>query len=68
MLLPLTLLASGCATKQENWLPEQVAPPAIPELPAEAKQPPAPPWCFPTCSSGLTRERESWQEHMTQAE
>lgn len=64
MLLVLTLLVSGCAGKQENWLPEQAAPPAIPELPSEARQPPAPQWCSPNCSSGLTRERESWQERM----
>jgi len=68
MLLSLTLLVSGCASKQENWLPDQTAPPAIPSLPSEARQPPAPPWCSPTCSSGLTKERESWQGLMTQPE
>jgi hypothetical protein len=64
----LMLLATGCATKQENWLPAQVAPPAIPALPSEAKQPPAPQWCSPTCSSALTKERENWQKLMTPPE
>ncbi|EPM86752.1 hypothetical protein A260_15578 [Pseudomonas syringae pv. actinidiae ICMP 19068] len=41
---------------------------AAPELPNEARQPPAPPWCSPTCSAGLTRERENWQRLMTNPE
>jgi energy-converting hydrogenase Eha subunit F len=65
MLSLLMLLATGCTTQPTNWLPEQVAPPAIPALPNEARQPPAPPWCSPTCSSGLTSERGSWQKLMT---
>ncbi|QJD55078.1 putative phosphodiesterase [Pseudomonas phage MR15] len=68
MLLSLTLLATGCASKLESWQPRQVVCPAIPELPNEARQPPAPPWCSPTCSAGLTRERESWQRLMTNPE
>jgi hypothetical protein len=67
-LLPLILLASACTTQPEPWQAEQVAPPAIPQLPNEARQPPAPQWCFQTCSSGLTSERESWQKRMTQLE
>ncbi|AHG41147.1 hypothetical protein N018_13405 [Pseudomonas syringae CC1557] len=68
MLLSLTLLATGCASKPESWQPPQVAPPVIPELPSEARQPPAPQWCSPTCSAGLTRERENWQRLMTSPE
>lgn len=55
-----------CGPKPQNFLPDQAAPPAIPQLPNEARQPPAPQWCSPTCSCGLTRERESWQGLMTQ--
>jgi predicted nucleic acid-binding Zn ribbon protein len=67
-LLVLILLASACTTQPEPWQAEQVAPPAIPPLPNEARQPPAPQWCSQTCSSGLTSERESWQKLMTQPE
>ena len=68
MLLLLMLLASACTTQPSNWQPEQAAPAAIPTLPSEARQPPALPWCFPTCSGGLTRERESWRQRMTEPE
>jgi hypothetical protein len=67
-LLPLILSGSACTTQPQSWQPEQVAPPAIPQLPNEARQPPAPLWCSPTCSNGLTSERESWQKLMTQPE
>lgn len=65
MLLSLTLLAAGCASKQESWQPQQVVCPAIPELPIEARMPPVPQWCSPTCSAGLTRERETWRATLT---
>lgn len=68
MLLSLTLLATGCASKPESWQPPPVAPPSIPALPNEAKQPTAPPWCSPSCSAGLTRERESSLNTLTQPE
>ena len=68
MLLELTLLGSGCGPKPETLLPDQPAAPAIPALPSEARQPPTPQWCSPTCSSGLTKERESWQRLMTPLE
>jgi hypothetical protein len=38
------LLASGCAFKQEKWVPVQAAPPEIPQLSNEARQLPAPQW------------------------
>jgi hypothetical protein len=42
--------------------------PALPALPTEARQPPAPPWCSPNCSSALMRERETWRRLMTAPE
>lgn len=68
LLLGLMLLASGCTTKPASSLPPSVAPARIPPLPHEARQPPAPPWCSPTCSHGLMLERESWRQRMTEPE
>jgi hypothetical protein len=65
--LPMLLL-SACTTRPETWSAAQVAPPAVPQLPSEARQPPAPPWCSPNCSRGLTSERASWQKRMTPPE
>jgi len=65
MLAPLTLLVSGCMSKPVSLPP---LPAAVPQLPSEARQPPAPQWCSPTCSSGLTKERESWRLLMTEPE
>lgn len=42
--------------------------PAVPELPAEARQKPAVPHCLPTCLSGLTSERGNWQEKLMKQE
>ncbi len=69
-LMPLLLALSlaGCANKPAAWQPEQVSAPAIPELPKEARQPNSLPWCSPTCSAGLTKERVSWQQRMTELE
>ncbi|MCS4282471.1 hypothetical protein M2396_000736 [Pseudomonas sp. BIGb0278] len=61
-------MASGCTTKPASSLPLSVAPARIPPLSREAKQPPAPPWCSPTCSHGLTLERESWRKRMIEPE
>lgn len=63
MLAPLMLLVSGCTSRQASLPP--VPAPLIPELPSEARQPPAPLWCYLNCSSGLTKERESWRLLMT---
>lgn len=68
LLLWLMLLASGCATKPASSLPPSVAPARIPPLPLEARQPVAPLWCSPTCSNGLTLERESWRQRLTAPE
>lgn len=63
MLAPLALLLAGCASA----LPSSPSvEPAIPPLPAEARQPAIPSKCLPTCSSALTVERESWLNMLTQ--
>ena len=62
MLLLLALLLPACASS----LPTTASvPAAIPPLPGEARQPKTPSFCYPTCSQGLTRERESWQSSLT---
>lgn len=61
MPLPLLLLLTACASK----LPCSSLAPAIPPLPPEARQPAMPSICSPTCSAGLTRERESWRRSLT---
>ena len=62
MLLLLALLLPACASS----LPTTASvPAAVPPLPGEARQPKTPSFCYPTCSQGLTRERESWQSSLT---
>ncbi|MOA43679.1 hypothetical protein D3C78_1658530 [compost metagenome] len=68
MPLLLTLSLAGCASKPVALQPEQVSAPAVPALPREARQPDNLPWCSPTCSAGLTKERVSWQQRMTELE
>ena len=63
MLLLLALLLPACAS---NLPTSASVPAAIPPLPGEARQPKTPSFCFPTCSQGLTRERESWQSLLTE--
>ena len=63
-LLPALLLAA-CASAPLPLPPVVIAPPGIPPLPLEARQPPAPGWCSPTCSAGLTRLRETWLQRLT---
>lgn len=66
LLLPL-LLVAGCASPRLPLPPAVVAPPRIPPLPQEARQPPTPAWCSPTCSDGWRREAETWQSLLTRA-
>jgi hypothetical protein len=71
-LMPIVpvLLLVGCTTgptnSPGNW--QTVNAPAVPELPAEARQKPAAPYCSPTCSAALTIERGIWQEKLTKQE
>lgn len=55
----LTMLLAGCASESQTYLRSD--PPAIPPLPAAARQPMttvSP--CLPSCSAALTNERERW--------
>lgn len=67
LLMPM-LLVGGCSTKPPSSLPSSVVPARMPPLSPEAKQPPAPPWCSPTCSKGLSTRIESWRKRMTEPE
>ena len=65
MLALPALLLIGCANTPPVSLPPVVAPPAIPALPQAARQPAAPAWCSPSCSSALSIELSSWQRGLT---
>lgn len=54
------LLLSACAPVHPPSPPLVVQPPAIPPLPATAKQPATPPQCLPTCSANLASVLDSW--------
>lgn len=60
LLLGLLLLLQACASGPK-FLPAPVVvqPLVLPPLPSQARQPPRPAICLPTCLSGLTRLRES---------
>ena len=64
MLLLLTSVLTACSNKSPDYSPA-VAPPAVPSLPKEARQPETPPYCLPTCSAGWSRQVESWQKRLT---
>ena len=55
MLLPLMTLLAGCAHESPSY---HAAPPVVPVLPVEARQPTPPAICLPSCSAGLMRLRE----------
>lgn len=64
LLVPAVLL-TGCLGVLKPSPPSApsappVPPPQIPSLPAEARQPPTPELCSPTCSAGLQRLLDSW--------
>lgn len=71
-LMPIVpvLLLVGCTTgptnSPGNW--QTVNAPAVPDLPAEARQKPAAPYCSPTCSAALTIERGNWQKMLMKQE
>lgn len=64
MLPVLGMLLVSCANGPKPSQPSAPLPvisrPQIPPLPAEAKQPPTPELCSPTCSAGLRKRLESW--------
>lgn len=59
MLLPLLLSACAALSPPSS--------PRVPPLPQEARQPPTPAWCAPTCSSALTSDYEALQSSLTGA-
>lgn len=65
MLIPLLLLLGGCKSALQPLPATPVAAPAIPTLPAQARQPIPPPICFPTCSVGLTTLRAQLLDMLT---
>ncbi|CZY43404.1 Uncharacterised protein [Enterobacter cloacae] len=61
LLLMLSLSISGCnspSSVQSNSSPE-VKPAAYPPLPQNGRQEPIPPFCLPSCTENLTKERAS---------
>jgi hypothetical protein len=70
-LLPLValLLIAGCATPPAPLPPEPVViqPKRLP-LPPEARQPPVPAICLPTCLEGWQRTVEQWLQKLNDAE
>ena len=67
-LLVLGPLLTACGAPPRTQQPLVIQGPPIPALPPEARQPPAPDWCLPTCSAALTTERESWRRRLTRRE
>lgn len=61
MLLPLIALLPACASTSSGY---PVAPPAVPPLPVEARQPTPPEWCSPSCSSKWSAEAEIWRQRL----
>jgi hypothetical protein len=63
LMLPLLVLLLPACAGRPTPLPldsQPVKPAAIPALPPQARQQPAPLFCSPTCSSALTSERATW--------
>lgn len=65
MLLPLTLGLTACSV---NSPASSVPPPVIPALPLEARQPPSPPSCSPTCLVNWSKRVERLQQKLTAVE
>jgi hypothetical protein len=63
MLSPLLALLTACGTPT----PPPSAGAAIPPLPREARQPPVPAICSPTCSAALRIELDSLRSKLTSA-
>ena len=64
MLLGLAVLLTSCGLVPKPSLPSAppivTRPPELPALPQEARQPPTPELCSPSCSAGLRTRLESW--------
>ena len=66
-LTTLALLASACAQTSPPTLTASAAPapPALAALNPQARQGIKPRYCWPSCSSALTAERENWRKQLT---
>lgn len=62
-LMLLIPLATGCAF--DSPPPSVVAPPAIPPLPVQARQPTVPALCLTTCSKGFEQLENGLQPSLT---
>ena len=65
--LLLSTLLTSCTPSLPPIVPPSVQPAQRPPLPPEGRQPPTPSICSPTCSAGLTRERENWRASLMTA-
>ena len=65
-LLPM-LLVAGCASKSPPSLPpvKPVNLPALPEQAKQAQQDQLPSICWPSCTAGLMKLRDSWLQSLT---
>lgn len=70
LTLPLlALMLTACGNKLPTMPTEcaKVAPPAMPELPEQARQVPIPE-CSPSCTAWLTKQRSEWQKLLNNPE
>ncbi len=67
MLVVLMSALTGCSEKSIVYEPP-VAPPAMPSLPSEARQPTVPSTCSPTCSAKWSEKVELWRQRLTGVE
>ncbi|MCY1280812.1 hypothetical protein D9M68_254180 [compost metagenome] len=67
MLLSLSLLLTGCAGRSPDCAPGDLQP-AVPSLPASARQESLPSWCSGSCSRMLTEWRETSRQRLTGVE
>lgn len=67
LLLLIVWLLSGCGTPPKTLPPSPVQCVQLPPLSAAARQGEIPLVCSPTCLDALTKERENWQQSLTQA-
>ena len=65
LLTALTALLASCSASIPPLPLPSVKPPRIPVLPSQARQPPTPSECLPSCSAGLERELRSLSDLLT---
>lgn len=65
LLLPPLWLVTACAPPPLQLQPEPAKTARVPALTQEARQPPVPPICSPTCSDGWRSLVDSSRERLT---